>query len=294
MSDLIVVTATTDPWRAKSCIESWGDIPLMIVVNGRQWTPDHGVATELVATWINSKQYFGTVPAFRLGMDAALERHPDATVFAALHDDLEIRDPDWATKVLTHFRRHPSCGLAGFGGAVGLGDADLYDKPYNPMSLARIGFRSNLVDAEVHGMRSLLAERVACLDGFSQIGRREFWATVPCGQLAPWNPLYVDPISIGIGPFSDGRHVPALTQLEDLGLRHHIYDGALGCLAKRYGWETWYLPISAKHYGGQTAVGDPGYQAWAQTQIEGGDHGFWTSGHEIVFREFRDILPLRS
>ena len=68
---------------------------------------------------------------------------------------------------------------------------------------------------------------------------------------------------------------------------------ALGCLAARYGWETWYLPIACTHYGGRTAVGDPGYPAWAPPQVEGGDQGFWAHAHRTGYDAFRDVLPLR-
>jgi len=272
---LCVVTATSDPERAKSCVESWGDVPLIIVVNGRPWHPSDAEATGLQATWITAPTYLGTVPAFNLGVQKALEQ--GYQILACLHDDLEILDPDWAKKVITHFRRHPNCGLAGFGGAIGLGDADIYQKPYEPVQLARIGFRSNLKDAEVHGMRSLLPEQVAALDGFSQIGRREFfagWARMPDATL-------------------NNKRAPVWAMLEALGVTHHFYDGMLGCFAKRLGWETWYLPIPCHHYGGRTAVGDRGYQAWAEQQSVGGDHGFWERAHQIGYETFRDVLPIR-
>jgi hypothetical protein len=266
---LAIVTASTNLTRAAPCLASWRDhaataVQILVVENGTILGPP----------------YLGTVPAFRTGVSEMLEQS-DADVIACLHDDVEILERDWDLKVLRHFTRHPGCGLLGFGGAIGLGDADLYQTPYNPMQLARIGFRSDLVDAEAHGARSLLPERVACLDGFSQIGRREFWE----GHLTP-------------APFTQiaqaaSENLRPWAVLEDLGLKHHIYDGALGCLAKRYGWETWYLPVRCRHLGGQTAVGDPGYQAWAKTQHAGGDHGFWEDGHRIVYDAFRDVLPLR-
>ncbi|MGH8866161.1 MAG: hypothetical protein ACREVZ_16210, partial [Burkholderiales bacterium] len=180
MLPLCIVTATTDPHRADACLDSWGDVPLIIVVNGGTWGPAEAETTGRQARWITSPSYLGTVPAFRVGVEAALEM--GAEIIACFHDDLEMLDPHWAPKVLTHFRRHPECGLAGFGGAIGLGAADIYQTPYDPMQLARIGFRSNMKDAEAHGIRSLLPERVACLDGFSQIGRAEFW-TAKIGPL---------------------------------------------------------------------------------------------------------------
>lgn len=254
---ICVVTATTNLARSERCRDSWILAP-DIAVDG-----DQG-------------QYHGTVPMFRQLVDEALAdpRHWD--LICCFHDDLEILDSQWMDRVRGYFAANPSMGLAGFGGAVGLGDEDLYHTPYRPEQLARKGFRSNMVDAEVHGIRSLLSERVACLDGFSQIGRREFWE----GQRAPH--------SLG----NAGWEGP-WAELESLGIVHHLYDGLLGCIAARHGWETWYLPIACKHYGGSTAVGDPGYQQWATTQVSGGDHGFWEAAHRIGYDSFRDVLPLR-
>ena len=271
MSKLIVVTATTSAERARECLASWGGVQIICVYNGPKTDYDDTLGIELL-----HRQYLGTVPAFRMGVDFALE-HTDADVIACLHDDVEIKDPHWAEKVLRHFDRQPACGLAGFGGAIGLGSDDLYTSSYDPMHLARIGFRSNMTHAEDHGVRSLLTERVACLDGFSQIGRREFWA----GHEAPH------------GEIGALHYARPWTLLESLGVSHHFYDGMLGCLAARTGWETWYLPIACHHFGGRTAVGDPGYQAWARTQVEGGDHGFWDAAHKIGYEQFRDVLPLR-
>lgn len=263
-SPLVVVTATTDERRAALCMHSWraqatGDVRYHTVINGL------------------AGDYYGTVPAFRRGIDDALALYPEAELFACLHDDVEILEDGWDVTVRQYFARHPSMGLAGFGGAIALGSDDLYQTPYDPMQLVRSGFRSNLVNAETHGGRSLLAERVACLDGFSQIGRRDFWEGAD-GRTGDPAKTYLE------RPW---------TVLESLGFVHHFYDGALGCLAARYGWETWYLPIRCHHYGGQTAVGDPGYQRWAAAQVPGGDQGFWTEAHRLGWTHFRDVLPLR-
>lgn len=265
-----IVTATTNATRAESCIDSWqrhatGEpVTLLIIPNGGD----------------NVDPYLGTVPAFRKGVDALVKSYHDLDIIACFHDDLEIVEEGWDQKVGQAFERYPSLGLAGFGGAIGLGATDIYQTPYDPMQLARVGFRSNLVDAEVHGTRSLTAEWVVCLDGFSQIFRHAFvtglteaeWRTrIPhtTNLLRPW------------------------TQLERLGFIHHFYDGALGCLARQRGWQVRYLPVGCRHYGGRTAVGDPGYQRWAEMEIDGGDRGFWETAHRIGYDEFRDVLPLR-
>lgn len=280
---LAIVTATTDPFRAADCLLGWetqaAEKPqLVVVVNGREFNLDEANRLEFGAHWIVQRQYLGTVPAFRLGVDELLRRSDPPEIIACLHDDFEILESGWDQKVIRHFQRHERCGLLGFGGATRLGASTLYQEPYDPMQLARIGFRSNLEDAEIHGVRSLLPERVACLDGFSQIGRRAFW-------------LGLDPRQMG--SLDDHRERP-WTALSKLGIVHHFYDGALGCLARRYGWETWYLPLRGQHYGGQTAVGDAGYAEWAQQQIAGGDRGFWEAAHRAGYENFRDVLPLRT
>jgi hypothetical protein len=260
-----IVTATTDLPRASACIASWTrqasrELPLHCVVN----------------------QYLGVVPAFRLGVDFVLAKYPDVDVVACLHDDLTIDEPHWDEKVEIAFERYPDLGLAGFGGAIGLGADGIYQTPYDPMQLARIGFRSNLLDAEAHGTRSLSGEWVVCLDGFSLIARREFLlGDRPSDR--PWT-------AAGNG---SAPHERPWTYLQQLGLVHHFYDSALGCLARRFGWRVRFLPVRCQHHGGRTAVGDPGYQHWAAAQIDGGDRGFWEQSHRIGYDTFKDVLPLR-
>jgi len=254
-----IVTATTNVERAEPCLLSWQkyatkELPLVIVGNG------------------GKRPYLGPVKAFRQGIDQMLVAHPKVDLIACLHDDVLIREEGWDGAVARCFHRHPEVGLVGFGGAIGLGADGIYHEPYDPMQLARIGYRSNTDDAEAHGTRSLLVEPVVCLDGFSQIGRREFW--------------------LGLNG-KGATHVPPWHYLELEGFVHHFYDGALGCLARRLGWGVYYVPIRCRHLGGQTAVGDPGYQAWAQTQIAGGDRGFWEAAHRIGYDVFKDVLPLR-
>lgn len=261
--NLVIVTASTHdfPERA-ACLDSWG------------WS-----GTPIVTQWNGQgdQPYLGVVPAFRRGVDLALKR-PTTAVIACLHDDVVIRDLQWERAVLTFFADHPNVGLVGFGGARGLGDPDLYRKEYAPEQLARRDFVSNLDDAEAHGRRGLIPERVACLDGFSLIGRREFFAGWGFNRFQAHGQV--------------GAEYRPWTVLEDLKIVHHFYDGALGCLAARYGWETWVLPIRCRHFGGRTAVGDPQYHTWASTQVTGGDHGFWQDAHRIGYESFRDVLPL--
>ena len=274
---LVTITATTNLKKAWDCLSSWGTGPIVVVNQGTAFKSNE-VPSHLFI--IQHDEYLGTVPAFRVGVDYVLRNLPEVEFLACLHDDVIVKDPIWVEKVEKGFDRRPACGLLGFGGAIGVGAEDIYQVPYQPVQLARVGFRSNMDDAEVHGMRSLLPERVACLDGFSQIGRREFFRGDTPPRHHPEGTTWV-------------RKERPWTYLQDLGIVHHSYDGMLGCYAARLGWETWYLPIRCRHLGGQTAVGDAGYQSWAKGQILGGDQGFWKHSHHVWYDSFTDVLPLR-
>jgi len=240
---LAVVTATLNRDRAAEAMESWRSSAAydwrLFVVEGQ----------------------FGVVPAFAEGVSRALE-NGRTEVVVCLHDDVLIEESGWDLRVLSHFQQHPQCALAGFGGATGLGSVNLYKAPYDPRQLARVDFRSNMLEAEAHGTRTAQLCRVACLDGFSQIGRRRFFERA-------W-------------PF-----------LKAQGLQHHFYDSALGCLAKRWGEEAWLIPVACHHDGGQTTKRDRAYKTWAFEQDPQGNDGLWAWSHRWAYEEFRDVLPIR-
>jgi len=287
-----VVTATLDWDRASSCVISWlgmatGPLHLYVVGQGKRnegWTvvTPKDLPGQVTMQGVMSKEILGVVPAFAIGVQKALEDSCD--IIACLHDDLEITSTGWDQTVINLFRACPRAGLCGFGGGKGLADDDIYRTPYNPMQLARKQFISNMRDAEAHGMRSEVAQPVACLDGFSQIGLRSFWQGAH-----RTHPLQYD--------------TNLFTVMEQLGIIHHAYDAALGAYAKQLGYQVWFVPVKCHHYGGRTAVGDARYQDWAsnyqyEDQETGrggqGDQGFWEKSHRVVYELFRDTLPIRT
>lgn len=288
---LAIVTATLDPGRSAACRFGWTGratqpVALYTVQNGTgeegpqeaRWRHTRGVHPGDRWTY-RASQILGVVPAYAIGVQKALEDGHE--IIACLHDDLEIEEYGWDTRVLKHFKAHPSCGLLGFGGALGLGAGDIYQTPYNPMQLARQRFGSNMRHAEAHGERWLEAQRVACLDGFSLIGRRAFWQG--------WTPGT---------QFAHTIRGSLFSLMQDQGVYHHFYDGAAGCYAFRLGWEVWFLPVSCHHLGGVTAVADPRYHQWADAQrvdptAGTGDQQFWLFAHQWGYSEFRDCLPIR-
>lgn len=204
------------------------------------------------------KNIWGVVPAYAQGVRQALDRTPVSAVLC-LHDDLLIEEQDWDLKVLDALDRGVRFG--GFGGAVTLGAENIYRTPYDPMQLARGGFVSNMRDAEAHGVRSTVKQPCVCFDGYSQLGTSDWFG-------AAWN------------------------ELERLGFKHHAYDSALGCLARRARVKAGELiPVACHHYGGRTAVLNTDYHAWAKQY--GGDAGLWDESHRIMYDAFKHELPLR-
>lgn len=270
MKKLAVVTATLNPERAKKCFQSWeamrttdfmtyivwGETPGGLEEGGRE-ASQKAIFNTFENVVVVSHNLCGVVPAFNLGVQQAIAA--GAEIIVCLHDDVLIEEYAWDEAVLS---ADPAYKFMGFGGATSLGSNALYNLPYSPFQLARGGFVSNMRQAEAHGNRSTAPVPCVCFDGFSQIGTSDWFG-------------------------------PAWQKLTDLGVRHHGYDGMLGCLARRASVYGLMLPVQCHHYGGVTAVGDTAYRAWAESLIKDGDQGFWEEAHEIWYREFRDVLPVR-
>ncbi len=284
---LVVLTAMIDPektvdlwasWRAQAVLD-WDGFAL---VNGGDVERDRGFGddgytADLIqltrgGSLVHRRGVMGPVPAFRevFVHGAFQDRMPDQnTIVAFLHDDVRIVERGWDAKVLEAFK-DPTVGMVGFGGALGVGREGMYREPFDPMSLARHDFRSNMRDAESHGVRTTEVQRVAVLDGFSLIGRAPLM----------WS---------------------ALMKLIARKVVHHAYDVAFGCETRRAGLKTLLLPIACHHHGGMSAVANPKYQEWAKANfvVPGercdavGDQAVWLHAHRQVWDEYRDVLPFR-
>lgn len=233
-------------------------------------------------------EYMGVVPAFAYGAHLALTAYPNTEVIACLHDDCLLLEAGWDSKIVEHFNQYLNCGLAGFGGAWGLGDEQAGQGEYRPTWLVRRGFMSNMRGAEMHGTRVRTNRQVAVLDGFSLIFRRSFLA----GHHVYASEEHPERHWIGREPSS------LFAVLQRWGVMHHAYDAAMGAFAKELGWDTWLLAYECEHLGGQTAVGDANYQEWAKQQRPDpgtnhphGDQAFWTEAHRIVWNKLGHLLP---
>lgn len=287
---LAVATASLDPNETEKYWDTWGRNAItkgykeVWYCSGQRALtdcPPRLTLSNLVA-FACTREVIPVAPAFARATRLAAEQ--DVDIIACLHDDVAIYEEGWDEKVIRFFRDHPACVLAGFGGALGLGRVGMYDTPLGDAEdivskLARHNFLSNMRDAEKHGRRETLPRRVACLDGFSLVGRKQF-------MLDAWNIL------------------------EHQGFRHHGYDSAFGVLAAKaitpilehrrgersvahWPHEVWLLPLSVHHAGGVTAVGSQAYQEWARTQHKDGDQGFWMESHRKLYELGRGVLPIR-
>lgn len=203
----------------------------------------------------SSNENIGAVGGLQALYDLSLKT--DCSILGMIHDDVDILESGWDHKVTKFFQDRPKCGLMGWFGATRLGDADLYKTPYRLQQLARGGGRSMMTEAEVHGMRSDEPCKVATIDGFSMFARREFLE-----QISGWSWWPKD-------------------------LPFHSYDNALALMAKRMGWETWYQPMTCKHWGGQTSTSVDFVKQFGRSEGE-----IHSAGHEWLYEEFKDVLPL--
>lgn len=269
MPKLAIVTAilTTEPLKPGElitrCLDSWSltskldrkDVELMIRPN----TPDSNLGVTGSLQW--------------------LYKHTTAPVIAFLHSDCEIFEPGWDERVLREFD-DPSVGVVGFGGALQLGEDDIYRTPYRLTQLRRIDYRSNTQDAETHGERFTGECDVATLDGFALVVRRTL--------LNKWHRS--EPItgfkflSGGVDKFSTGWPVSRYP--------FHNYDNALCIHAHKTGWKVRLVGIACHHHGGATAT-TPAYQEWSQSHLGLTDAQVHEQSHRHLYEDGRGVLPWR-
>lgn len=185
--------------------------------------------------------------------------YSEEDVLVYLHDDTEIHDLEWQLRVEEQFSIGPQVAVVGFGGATGIGDRDIYKKPYRIEQLARQDYRSNQSDWEVHGTRETGSRRVAVIDGFAVAVRGSFLA-----RIGGWAWMKTD---------------------------FHCYDIALCLMAARLGLKVKMVGVHATHHGGGTST-KAEYKEWCEergTTLEE-EH---RAPHRWLYEEFRDVLPLR-
>lgn len=148
-------------------------------------------------------------------------------ILAYLHDDLIIHEDGWDQRVLHEFE-NPKVGIVGFAGAPGHGHPMMYEQAYNACALGRVGFKSNMRNAEVHGARFTGSCEVAVLDGMALFVRRELLDR--CGG---WPKMSESPIG------------------------YFCYDYWICCMAHRYDYTIRLVGVDCDHLSGRSTGLNP-------------------------------------
>lgn len=198
------------------------------------------------------------------GFLAKLQRfylESNADVLGYIHADCYVQEKGWDALVLKEFK-DAKVAIAAFSGATGHGSPDIYRTPYDFRQLVRTEFRSNLTDAESHGIRSTIAQDVAVVDSFAMFLRRDF--LVRCGG---WPVATYPPC--------------------------HCSDYWCCLMAHRLGMRVRYVPVKCHHRSGGSHLGTFDYPSWLRTTTWGDDVTCHRVGHRLLYDEFRDVLPVR-
>ncbi len=233
---MIVITVTTDPAVHPERFSSFAK----------------GYRNEIYLNQPN----IGVVPA----MQVLYEALPEYSILVYVHDDVTCHDPEWAARVLAEFE-DPRVAIVGFGGATGIGVADIYKTRYEISQLQRIGYASNMRDWEVHGAYEAGAKDVAVVDGFFMAVRREFLRQIAGFK---WFPH-----------------------------RFHCYDTALCLMAWRKGWKVRMTGVEVTHHGASFSA-SPEYKKWCHEngttmEKEHEEPHRWMYDWGVA----RDLLPFR-
>ena len=246
----ILVTPEPPPKRGAPVAMKWSDRHDVTV----KWLDQHeGVPVAMNEGWAMAQDL------------AEIMDDDTAEIYLFLHDDVTIFEPGWDA-VLVSAMRNFGAGIAGFGGAPGLGTRDLYRRPYELNQLARVGgFVSNMVEAESHGARAAFPQYVSVLDGFAIAITNEAY-----NLMGGWARAVKEGLPI-----------------------HHMYDAWIACRAAELGIRTVMVPVNCHHAGGGTSVRRAEeFEALMKREgyTDGGD--VHSKAHEFIYNRFRNVLPL--
>lgn len=194
-AEYIIATLEWPGWR--ECVETW-----------------HQTASQRWPEIVIKHQ--DILLAYQQGLHESNESNEaSADILFTLHDDLRILEPDWDRRVLAEFA-DPAVALVGFAGATGHCHPQMYSHPYHHSSMGRVGFRSNLVNAEQHGARFAGCCNAVVLDGMAFFVRRRV-----LNEIGGW------PLSTPIS--------------------YYMYMEWLSCMVRRHGYRIRLVGVTVDH-----------------------------------------------
>ena len=158
------------------------------------------------------------VPAYQLAFEQC-----KSDILGYMHDDLVCEEEGWKERVLAEFEDE-KVALVGFAGAWGYCHSAL--KEFNPHAMGRVGFRSNLKNAEIHGARMTGSMNAVILDGLALFVRRSVLE-----ELGGW------PVGTDIDYF--------------------MYTEWLCCSVRRLGYKIRVVGVACDHLGGRSTGMNP-------------------------------------
>lgn len=195
--------------------------PLVLgIASGRHWDEGEKSWEHCIRSWDRNALY--RQPRYHVFAKPMMEayneiyRNTRQEIIGYMHDDLEILENNWDTRVLNQFA-DPQVGLVGFFGGLGHCQPYLYDEPCKGQNFVRFGVRSNMVDAEVHGERFAGECDVVVLDGLALFVRRRI-----LDKMGGW------PIGTPVS--------------------YWCYDYLLGCEARRQGYKIRLVGVACQHH----------------------------------------------
>jgi hypothetical protein len=160
------------------------------------------------------------LPAYQKGLEML-----STDIIGYVHDDVLCEEEGWQERVRAEFEDQWVM-LVGFAGGIGHGHERMYEVPFTPASMGRIGFCSNLRDAEVHGERFTGSKEGVILDGLAVFVRRESL------------------LEIGGWPI-------------DTPVSYFMYLEWLCCMARRHGQRIRIVGVACQHLGGRSTGLNP-------------------------------------
>ena len=265
---IAVVPVLNQHQTTESLMESWFElsksrIRVLFIDNGsdeplaeqkfiRRWSADHDIRVH------RNNENVGVYPTFQQG----LELTGNSTFIFYSHNDLEMIEVGWDEKmnnILAELMwRQLNPGVCGMFGARQIGNSDIYQTPYHFTQLRR--WDCVTVPSMVHSDRMLMSnyERVAVLDGFSLIVRRQMIREVMNGRF-------------------DHANFPP----------HHMYDQDI-CVTSHYGgFKNFAIDVDCRHHSGVTSCREKWAEAMSTT-----DQEVHLEAHRVFYDKWRGKLPV--